>query len=110
MVSHPTAPSGRATRSTAEGSHTKGHNPRGPRAIVLIGNYPGGSPTAATARVRAAQLLAHGVGKGWWPSTRLRGHKDVRQTFCPGEVAYEQMGSIKARADAILGGAVAAPG
>ncbi|HEX7133182.1 MAG TPA: N-acetylmuramoyl-L-alanine amidase [Iamia sp.] len=90
-----------------EGSHTFAHNKKG-RAIVLIGNYESATPTAA-ARESVSQLLAHGVGKGWWNSTRLRGHKDVRATGCPGEVAYQGIAALVARADAILGGAVATP-
>lgn len=90
-----------------EGSHTFAHNKRG-RAIVLIGNYQAESPTAA-ARESVAQLLAHGVEEGWWPSTRLRGHRDVRATGCPGDVAYQGITALVARADAIRDGVVDTP-
>lgn len=82
------------------GSHTKGHNTAG-RAVVLAGDYTSQPPTPAQ-RETVAQLLAHGVRSGWWPTTRLRGHRDVRPTECPGTAAYAAIGSIIARADQLL--------
>ncbi len=90
------------------GAHTKGHNTTG-RAICLMGNYSEKEPTAAQ-RESVALLLAHGVRQGWWRTTRLRGHKDVGSTECPGNKAYPLIASIVARADAVLkGGAPITP-
>lgn len=97
------------------GSHTKGYNTTG-RGIVLIGNYADPdhdgqvdtgehAPTAAQ-REAVAQLLAHGVRAGWWPTTRLRPHRAVRQTECPGDHAAAAIPAIVRRADELLAGAV----
>ena len=85
------------------GSHTKDHNTRG-RAIVLIGNYEQVDPTPEQLE-SAAQLLAHGVREGWWPTTRLRGHREVRSTACPGDRAFACIPGIVSRARALLDGA-----
>lgn len=85
-----------------EGSHTKRHNQRG-RAIVLMGNFVTATPTAQQ-RESAAQLLAHGVRQGWWSSTRLRGHREVRATECPGDAGQATIPGIVARAKALLAG------
>jgi len=84
------------------GSHTKDHNMKG-RGIVLMGIYSTTAPSAAQ-KESVAQLLAHGVRRQWWPSTRLRGHREVRATECPGEAAFATIPSIVARADALLKG------
>ena len=85
------------------GSHTKDHNTRG-RAIVLIGNYEHTDPTPEQLE-SSAQLLAHGVREGWWPTTRLRGHKEVRNTDCPGARAFGCIPGVVARARQLLDGA-----
>jgi hypothetical protein len=85
------------------GSHTKNYNSKG-RAIVLVGNYETATPTAAQ-QESAAQLVAHGVRQGWWPTTRVRPHRAVRQTACPGNGAVAIIPTITARADALLAGA-----
>ncbi|HEV7722060.1 MAG TPA: N-acetylmuramoyl-L-alanine amidase [Iamia sp.] len=84
------------------GSHTLNHNKLG-RGIVLMGIYST-TPPSAGQKEAVAQLLAHGVRHGWWPSTRLRGHREVRATECPGEAAFVTIPSIVARADALLKG------
>lgn len=90
------------------GAHTKGHNSTA-RAICLMGNYSDKDPTPQQ-RESVALLLAHGVRQGWWPNTRLRGHRDVGSTECPGNKAYPLLAAISARAEAVLrGGAAIAP-
>ncbi|HMJ76586.1 MAG TPA: N-acetylmuramoyl-L-alanine amidase [Iamia sp.] len=84
------------------GSHTKDHNTKG-RGIVLMGVYSQTAPSREQ-KEAVAQLLAHGVRHAWWPSTRLRGHREVRATECPGEAAFGTIPGIVARADALLGG------
>jgi hypothetical protein len=83
-----------------KGSHTGGHNST-VRAIVLVGNYEDQAPTPQQIE-SAAQLLAHGVRQGWWPTTRLRGHRDFKSTACPGGHAYAAIPTIVARANQLL--------
>lgn len=75
------------------GAHTYGHNTHG-RAICFVGNYEADHPTDAMIDA-AAWLLAHGFLSGWWDAAELQGgHRDVRQTSCPGRHAYAAMRHI----------------
>lgn len=83
-------PSGRIFQGhsvTREGAHTYGHNTVG-RGIVLIGNYDILSPNEA--QVDAVRwLIAEGYRRRWWTIQRLTGgHRDTKQTDCPGNLAY----------------------
>jgi hypothetical protein len=70
------------------GAHTAGHNTAG-RAICFIGNYSVLTPTVAQMD-SVRWLLDHGNrSRGWWTQARLTGgHRDVKQTECPGNHAY----------------------
>jgi hypothetical protein len=86
----PIAPSGRIFEGHSvdrRGAHTAGHNTVG-RAICLIGNYMTVSPTPQ--QIDSVRwLLDHGKDVGWLTQARLTGgHRDVRQTWCPGDRAY----------------------
>lgn len=82
------------------GAHTEDRNLRG-RGIVLLGDDGSTAPTTEQ-REAVAQLLAHGVRHGWWPTTRLRGHRQVGPTDCPGDAAFATIGGIVARAETLL--------
>jgi hypothetical protein len=89
-------PSGRVYEGTGAGrlgSHTGGRNSRS-HGIVLVGNYEDAEPPEAMLR-GVAELLRHGVRQGWWAHPRLNGgHRDLKQTACPGIKAYRQISRI----------------
>lgn len=70
------------------GAHTAGHNTQG-RAICLAGNYE--ITPVTDAQLDAIRwLLRHGRDQRWWTAARLTGgHRDVSQTLCPGQRAYD---------------------
>lgn len=76
-----------------QGAHTGGRNDRA-RAICFIGNYDTHKPTAAQVR-SAAWLLQESKRRGWLKAARLNGgHRDVKETACPGRHAYERIDDI----------------
>jgi len=76
-----------------QGAHTGGRNDRA-RAICFVGNYDTHRPTAAQTR-SAAWLLQEGKRRGWLKAARLNGgHRDLKQTACPGRYAYELIDDI----------------
>lgn len=82
------------------GSHTQGRNST-ERAICFVGNYETTHPTEAQLDA-AAWLLVHGWLSGWWVATALAGgHRDLKQTACPGQHAYDAMPEIDRRAKAL---------
>jgi hypothetical protein len=78
---------------TMRGTHTGGRNSTS-RAICLIGNYEVLSPTHK--QIDAVRwLLYRGQIAGWWPQARLTGgHRDVKQTACPGIHAYQRIADM----------------
>jgi hypothetical protein len=78
---------------TKRGTHTGGRNSTS-RAICLIGNYEVLSPT--NHQVDAIRwLLWRGQIAGWWRVPQLNGgHRDVKQTACPGIHAYERIADM----------------
>lgn len=90
-------PSGRAYQGVSwnrRGTHTGGRNST-TRSICFAGNYEENEPTPAQLATAAA-IYAEGKGK-WWKSTApLRGHRDVKETACPGENVYTQLPAIRA--------------
>lgn len=100
-------PSGRAYEGVSldrRGSHTKGYNTTG-RAIVLVGQHdhaapdlpPVTEPTPAALETVAA-LLADWTDAGVIPAVRLRPHRAVKQTACPGALVVPHLPGIIARA------------
>lgn len=89
-------PSGRVYEGTGAGrlgTHTGGRNSRS-HAIVLIGNYEENEPTDNQLR-SVADLLRYGRDRGWWRNARLNGgHRDLKQTACPGIKAYRKIATI----------------
>lgn len=76
-----------------QGSHTGGLNDIA-RAICLIGRYQDTAPTPAQIR-SIAWLLQHNVAKGWTKTAALTGgHRDVKATECPGDLAYAAIPTI----------------
>ena len=97
----------------ARGGHTGSEVPAGwPLAgeslnevgygIVAVGNYESLFPTGALLDA-FAETIAEGVNAGWVaPKFRVIGHRDVRQTACPGKHLYPQLKEIAKRAHALL--------
>lgn len=80
------------------GSHTAGRNSTSV-GIALMGNYEDGPPSTEQER-SIAWLLNHGVERRWWKlNTLTGGHRDTKQTACPGIRAYERIGHINWLAD-----------
>lgn len=80
------------------GAHTAGHNSAG-RAICWVGNYETHGPTGLLIE-STAWLLAEGHRQRWWSRhTFTGGHRDVGQTACPGQHAYDALAQINHRAD-----------
>ncbi len=89
-------PSGRVYQGTGPGrvgTHTQYRNSRS-HAIVLVGNYEENEPTPQMLRA-VADLLRHGKAVGWWREAKLNGgHRDLKQTACPGIRAYRRIPDI----------------
>lgn len=74
-----------------------GRNTRG-AGICLAGNYDT-NRVGTRAATALADLLSHGVARGWWKSNRLTsGHRDFKATACPGRYAYPLVKSTNAGA------------
>src|SRR5690606_35570014 len=87
------------------GAHTTGRNTTS-AGICLVGNYENEEVTEAQVAA-IAWLLQHGVAQGWWRlATLTGGHRNVKQTACPGAKAYAKIPYINSVA---TGGAVASP-
>lgn len=83
------------------GAHTKGHNTTA-RGIVLVGDYSRMHPTEQQLDAVARVLVwAHRQGL-CSPATLTGGHRDVKQTECPGVHAYAAIREINRRAGALL--------
>lgn len=75
------------------GSHTVGRNSTS-RAICLIGNYSLYRPTPMQIQ-SCAYLLRDAKAAGWIKSAKLAGgHRDIKSTECPGNLAYQSIPSI----------------
>ncbi len=74
------------------GGHTFGHNSRS-HGICVMGNFEQEHPSDELI-TRLGLLVAYGYGRGWWPERFSGGHRDVRQTLCPGRNLYERLGDI----------------
>jgi hypothetical protein len=75
------------------GSHTGGRNSIA-RAICFVGNYEENHPTENQI-ASAAWLLRHARDRGWIMVARLNGgHRDLKQTACPGQHAYADIPAI----------------
>ncbi|XP_035648257.2 peptidoglycan recognition protein-like [Oncorhynchus keta] len=69
------------------GTHTKGNN-HNSFAIAFMGNFNNESPSPA-AKSSVKHLLQCGVSQGHFhPVFILLGHRDLRDTECPGERLY----------------------
>lgn len=90
-------PSGRAYQGVSwnrRGTHTGGMNST-VRSICFAGNYETNEPTAAQLATAAA-IYHEGKGKWWKATAPLRGHRDVKETACPGRNVYDQLPAIRA--------------
>ncbi|XP_024299380.2 peptidoglycan recognition protein [Oncorhynchus tshawytscha] len=76
------------------GTHTKGNN-HNSLAIAFMGNFNNESPSPA-AKSSVKQLLQCGVSQGHFhPVFILLGHRDLRDTECPGERLYAALKHLK---------------
>ena len=89
------------------GAHTAGHNTKG-IGIVFVGNYEANQLTPQQ-EAAAAWLLRFLDGQGVITDPRFTGgHRDVKQTSCPGRHAYARLDDISRTAGG-GGGSVPAP-
>ncbi len=85
-------PSGRAWQGVSfgrRGTHTDGRNST-VRSICFAGNYDIHEPTKqqlATARA----IIAAGRGETWAKAAKVFGHRDIKQTACPGRNVYKHL-------------------
>lgn len=90
-------PSGRAYQGVSfnrRGTHTGGRNST-VRSICFAGNYEVHEPTPAQLATAAA-IFAAGKGKWWRAAAPLNGHRDLKQTACPGRHVYDRLDEIAA--------------
>lgn len=103
------------------GGHAFGFN-TGTTGVVVLGDYGSASPSSASVRA-VEDLLAWKLAQHHTPTTgtttyrssadthfgpagtpvvrpRIVGHRDVRQTGCPGNQLYAQLGTIRSNVDA----------
>lgn len=78
--------------------HTGGYNDIA-RAISLVGNFETTDITEEQIQ-SVAWLVRYGHAQGWWPATLTGGHRDVKQTACPGINAYQAIPRINRLATA----------
>lgn len=85
-------PSGRAWQGVSfgrRGTHTDRRNST-VRSICFVGNYEVHEPTKqqlATARA----IIAAGRGDTWERSAKVFGHRDIKETACPGRNVYKHL-------------------
>ena len=100
-------PSGRIYQGASVGRisyHSGGSRNTDGVGICLAGNYEA-NPMTDRVVDAVAQLLNHGVAKGWWKSATITaGHRDFKATSCPGKNAYAKRAAIGTRAKALKGG------
>lgn len=89
-------PSGRAYQGVSfhrRGTHTDGMNST-TRSICFAGNYEENEPTDAQI-AKAATIYSEGEGDKWITNAPLFGHRDIKQTACPGRYVYARLNHIK---------------
>ncbi len=84
-----------------DGGHTFGHNSTS-HGICVMGNFDNIEPSDELLNT-IALLVAHGHTQGWWPAQLTGGHRDVKNTACPGQHLYDQIPTINARAAVLKG-------
>lgn len=82
----------------ARGDTATDYNPRGHLLVMCEGNFQKQSPTAAQIRA-LVDVLAWACVKYDLPLHRIKGHRDVASTVCPGDRLYRLLedGSIRRR-------------
>lgn len=81
------------------GAHTADHNSRS-FGICAIGNYSATAPPAPMTRAFAVLLVALEQAGALVPGTHpTGGHRDTKDTECPGNLLYPQLGEIRLLAD-----------
>lgn len=79
------------------GSHTGGRNTRA-LGIVLVGNFDA-QRVPAPMRAALVEVLRDAKRMGWLTAPRLNGgHRDVKQTACPGRYGYALIPGVNAEA------------
>lgn len=82
------------------GAHTKGYNST-EYGIVFIGNYETMSPTKAQ-ETSFAMLCAYLHERGVLDLREVRGHRDTKQTVCPGKSLYARIPTLEVKAKAAI--------
>lgn len=90
-------PSGRAYQGVSfsrRGTHTGGHNST-VRSLSFVGNFERDTPTPA-ALATAAAIIAEGRGDLWRTDAPVKGHRDYKDTECPGDHLYARLADLAA--------------
>lgn len=90
-------PSGRAYQGVSfsrRGTHTGGHNST-VRSVCFVGNFEHDKPTPA-ALATAAAIIAEGRGELWRRDAPVKGHRDYKDTECPGDHLYAHLDDLAA--------------
>lgn len=82
----------------ARGDTATNYNPRGHLLVMCEGNFNTQAPTAAQVKA-LVHVLAWACVKYDLPLRRIKGHRDVASTSCPGDGLYRLLedGSIRRR-------------
>lgn len=79
------------------GTHTGGRNTKA-LGIVLVGDYSK-SQVPAPMRASLVEVLRDAKRLGWLKAAKLNGgHRDLKNTGCPGDHAYALIGAVNAEA------------
>jgi hypothetical protein len=82
------------------GAHTKGYNST-EYGVVFIGNYENMTPTKAQ-ETSFAMLCAYLHQRGVLNLQEVRGHRDTKQTACPGKNLYVRIPTLEVKAKAAI--------
>lgn len=83
------------------GAHTQGYNSTA-HAICLIGNFQTNQPPQAMLEALADLVRVHGK-KGFGPGRITHGHRQLGQTSCPGQKAFDKIALINRMAQGDAG-------
>ncbi|WP_285103897.1 peptidoglycan-binding domain-containing protein [Promicromonospora sp. MEB111] len=90
-------PSGRPYQGVSfsrRGTHTGDHNST-VRSVCFVGNFEHDTPTPA-ALATAAAIIAEGRGELWERDAPVKGHRDYKDTACPGDHLYAHLDDLAA--------------
>lgn len=78
------------------GDTNTGYDPRGHIGVVLEGNFETAEPTLR--QIASLEQLLEALARRWnIPAERIRGHKDVARTLCPGQALAAALPGVRER-------------